>query len=146
MVECEKFSLQKKTWASLPPMNYPRSEFCPCVHHNDIYLVSTCSSTHRALEIFSLVSECFKVLEATIPEEIHLSVTSVSLIFQGCLVVLTGGKQQIKWRLAEWKAEVRETTQAAWNTCLPLVVGSEALMTGRTALIRFDLETEQFRE
>ena len=146
MVECEKFSLQKKTWASLPPMKYPRSEFCPCVHHNDIYLVSTCSSTHRALETFNLVSECFQVLEATIPEAITLSVTSVALISQGCLVVLTGGKQQIKWRLAEWKAEVRETTQAAWNTCLPLVVGSEALMTGKTALIRFNLETEQFRE
>jgi len=146
MVECEKFSIKQRTWTSLSPMNHPRSEFCPCVHRNDVYLVSTSSQVHRAMEAFNLSSERFRVLEVAIPAEVSMHVTSVSVVCEGSLVVLTGGKQLVKWRLQGWKGEVHTSTQAAWNTCVPLVLGSQVLVAGRAALLKFDLETQQFCE
>lgn len=146
MVECEKFSLKQKIWSPLSPMNHPRSEFCPCVHCDDVYLVSTSNQTHRAIETFGLSSEHFRVLEISIPVEVCLSVTSVSVVSEGSLVVLTGGKQLVKWRLQDWEGEVLTSTQAAWNTCVPVVLGSQVLVTGRAALLKFDLQTLQFCE
>jgi len=98
------------------------------------------------MEAFNLFSERFRVLEAAIPAEVSMHVTSVSVVCEGSLVVLTGGKQLVKWRLQGWKGEVHTSTQAAWNTCVPLVLGSQVLVAGRAALLKFDLETQQFCE
>ena len=140
---CEKFSVEAWSWTKLPDMKNRRSSFSPCASGDCIYLPDV-GQSHKAIEVFHVASESFSTFPTPLP--VSLSGTSVSLIHNGELLILTSRKQLIRTRLDcqagfEVKALQMTNINSATANIGPVRVGTDMFWARWTdaGLVRFSL-------
>lgn len=123
MTVCEKCSLLPTHWTPLPPMQYARSLFTPCLFKDSLYLVS---SVVKAVESFSPLTDTFTVLPVCLPAQLQPS-ASVTFVARGELVVLTNSKQVARWKVeSEGFFRVSATDRECASFHVPRIVGTVA--------------------
>ena len=127
MKVCEKSSAPFTQWTPLPSMHYARANFTPCPFKVLIYLASTFSSNHRAVESFSPHNETFTELRVSLPAPLNLASKSVTFQANGELILLTDKSQMARWKLGSGLHffDVTTVDRPCYSYCPPFVVTIE---------------------
>ena len=91
---CEKFALREERWSDLPNMTTAKYAFSPVLYQQTFYLPDVFRSPQ--LEVFSLSSETFSILNVQLPV---LSGFSVAFLDEDKLVIVACSGRMASWRL-----------------------------------------------
>ena len=144
MSSCEKWQTNAERWTEIAPMRYPRAYFTPCRHESLLYLLSTKSKDHRAIETFNPATETFSLLAVSLPPQLKLSAASVSFVCDGELCLLTHKKQLVRWQVNGTELRLSEVQKRCWATQLPIVLGNEVLIAYMGRVMTLSLESYTF--
>jgi hypothetical protein len=126
-------------------MRYPRAYFTPCPYRTLIYLISTRSKAHRAIETFNTDTEEFAEIQVYINPQIDLGCASVSFITDGELCILTANKQIARWKIeSEREFRVGNIGKKCASTQPPLLLGTQVFIAYRRNVLKFSLENNAF--
>ena len=146
MTVCEKSKVSPTHWTQLPSMHHARCSFTPCAFKALLYLASTATTGHRAVEIFSPVTETFTVLPVSLPPDLKLGYASVAFVANGELLLLTNKEQMARWKVGEPHFSVSAINRRCCSFHPPLLVGTEVYIANGTNVEKWSLETGRFVE
>ena len=148
MKVCEKASFPPQSWTPLPPMHYSRSCFTPCAFKAFLYLASTFSEHHRAVESFSPLSATFTLLPVSLPALLQLGYYSVAFVANGELILLSANEQMACWGIeSEAQFIVAGLDRGCCSLRPPLIVGTEVYIANFKGgkVEKWSLETGSFK-
>lgn len=143
----DKYALKDGHWQQIASLPTPKFAFTPCKWKQQLYLAEI-DAENSSLDAFCTLSETYTSYPWKLPSSMN---GCIGFISSGQLVLLSIGRQRVRWDLEDLERKPQVETLAlandndAYSNCQPIIFGGNVFWVNylNGKLVKYNLASEQ---